>query len=163
EKVRNDTKDSAFQHESVLHTFICPMKVATVGRKKGLLEPASHDLWVVDERLTFAEYFSSDVAFEELAKEFESKDRPDLVIFDHVHRLREADDSSKILLIEFKRPGRRNYNDDENPQLQVERYIRKLQSGDQMDVRGRLISFNTDTIFYFYIVADCVGAMNEWT
>jgi hypothetical protein len=32
-----------------------------------------------------------------------------------------------------------------------------------MDVRGRPIAFNTDTIFYCYIVADCVGAINEWT
>lgn len=163
EKVRNDSKDSAFQHESVLHTFICPMRVATVGRKKGMVEPTSHDLWVLDERLTFAEYFSSDVAFDDLAEEFKSKDRPDLAIFDHVHGLREAGDSSKILLVEFKRPGRRSYSDDENPQLQVERYIRKLQSGIEMDVRGRPISFNTNTVFYCYIVADCIGAIDEWT
>jgi hypothetical protein len=163
EKVRNDSKDSAYQTENVLHTFICPMQVATVGRRKGLIEPASHDLWVVDERLTFANYFSSDVAFDDLAVEFQSKDRPDLAIFDHVHGLREADDSSKILLIEFKRPGRKSYEDHENPQLQVERYIRKLQSGNQMDVAGRPISFNQNTVFYCYIVADCVGAMNEWT
>jgi hypothetical protein len=163
EKVRNDAKDSAYQHESVLHNFICPMRVATVGRKKNLIEPASHDLWIVDERLTFAQYFSSDISFDDLTKEFKSADRPDLAIFDHVHGLREADDSSKILLIEFKRPGRTRYKDDENPQLQVERYIRSLQSGQHVDVRGRPISFNTNTIFYCYIVADCVGAMNEWT
>lgn len=163
EKVRNDTKDSAFQHESVLHTFICPMGIATVGRRKGLVEPASHDLWVVDERLTFAEYFSSDVAFDDLAKEFKSRERPDVAIFDYVHGLRESDDSSKIILVEFKRPGRTSYEAHENPQLQVERYIRRLQSGEEMDVRGRPIAFNMDAIFYCYIVADCVGSMHEWT
>jgi hypothetical protein len=129
QKVRNVATGSAFQKESVLHTFICPMRIATVGHRKGLIEPASHDLWVIDERLTFAEYFSSDVAFDDLAKEFKSKERPDLVIFDHIHGLREADDSSRILLIEFKRPGRTSYSDNENPQHQIERYIRKLQSG----------------------------------
>jgi hypothetical protein len=139
------------------------MRVATVGRRKDLIEPASHDLWVVDERLTFAEYFSSDVSFDDLAKEFKSKDRPDLAIFDHVHGLREADDSSKILLIEFKRPGRTSYDDSENPQLQVQRYVRRLQSGEQFDVRGRPIAFNTNTIFYCFIIADIVGPMNEWT
>lgn len=163
QKVRNESTDSAFQHESVLHSFICPMRIATVGRKRELVEPASHDLWVVDERLTFAEYFSSDVSFDDLAEKFKSKERPDLAIFDRVHGLREADDSSKILLIEFKRPGRSSYDDNENPQLQVERYIRRLQSGEQLDVRGRPIAFNTNTIFYCYIVADMVGRMNEWT
>lgn len=163
EKVRNVAKDSAFQHESMLHTFICPMRVATVGRKRGQIQPASHDLWVVDERLTFAEYFSSDVAFDDLAGEFESKERPDVAIFDHVHGLRESDDSSRILLIEFKRPGRTAYADHENPQLQIERYIRKLQSGQEIDVRGRPIAFNTDAIFYCYIIADMVGRMHDWT
>ncbi len=163
EKVRNDTKDSAYQNESVLHTFICPMRVATVGRHKGQVEPTSHDLWVVDERLTFAQYFSSDVSFDELAKEFDSADRPDLAIFDHVHGLREADDSSKILLIEFKKPGRKQYASGENPQQQVERYIRTLQRGSQMDVRGRPIRFNENTVFYCYIVADCIGEMDDWT
>lgn len=163
EKVRNDVKDSSYQPESVLHTFICPMQIATVGRKKGQVEPSSHDLWVVDERLTFSQYFSSDVSFNDLAKEFESNERPDLAIFDHVHGLREAEDSSKILLVEFKRPGRKNYDANENPQHQVEKYIRSLQSGKQVDVRGRPITFNQNTIFYCYIVADCVGQMDEWT
>jgi hypothetical protein len=163
EKVRNDAKDSAYQHESVLHNFICPMRVATVGRKKNLIEPASHDLWIVDERLTFAQYFSSDVSFDDLAEEFKNRDRPDLAVFDHVHGLREADDSSKILLIEFKRPGRTTYDDSEDPRLQIERYIRTLQSGTRFDVRGRPIAFNTNTIFYCYVVADPVGKMHEWT
>jgi hypothetical protein len=163
EKVRNLSTDSAFQNESVLHTFICPMRVATVGRRKGLIEPTSHDLWVVDKTLTFAEYFSSDVAFNDLAEQFASRDRPDLAIFDHVHSLRESDDTSRILLVEFKRPGRTSYDASENPQLQIERYIRKLQSGQEMDVRGRPIAFNTDTIFYCYIIADIVGPLNEWT
>jgi len=66
-------------------------------------------------------------------------------------------------LIEFKRPGRTQYQDSENPQLQVERYIRSLQSGTKVDVRGRPIAFSADTVFYCYIVADCVGPMNEWT
>jgi hypothetical protein len=139
------------------------MRVATIGRKKDQIEPASHDLWVVDERLTFAQYFSSDISFDELAKDFESADRPDVVIFDHVHGLREADDSSKILLIEFKKPGRKQYREDENPQLQIERYIRTLQSGKQTDIRGRPIAFNANTIFYCFIIADCVGPMHDWT
>jgi hypothetical protein len=163
ERVRNDAKDSAYQRESVLHTFICPMRVATVGRKKEQVEPVSHDLWIVDERLTFAEYFSSDTSFDELAKEFKSTDRPDLAIFDHVHGLRESGESSKILLVEFKRPGRKQYASDENPQHQVERYIRTLQSGASLDVRGRPIAFNANTVFHCYIVADCIGAMDEWT
>jgi hypothetical protein len=32
-----------------------------------------------------------------------------------------------------------------------------------MDVSGRPIAFNTEAIFYCYIVADNIGAMHEWT
>ena len=70
-------------------------------------------LWIVDERLTFARYFSSDVGFSKLSQEFESDERPDVLIFDYVHGLRSAAGASKVLLVEFKRPGRTSYNDDE--------------------------------------------------
>ena len=85
------------------------------------------------------------------------------MIFDYVHGLRQTDGSSKVLLIEFKRPGRNNYSEDENPQQQVERYVRRLQSGKLKDVRGRPITLNQNTIFYCYIVADIIGRMDEWT
>lgn len=82
------------------------------GRRTGTGElsfkPTSHELWVIDERLNFAQYFSSDVSFGEMAKAYESEDRPDLLIFDRVLGLRQSDLASKILLVEFKRPGRRS-------------------------------------------------------
>jgi hypothetical protein len=67
------------------------------------------------------------------------------------------------LLVEFKRPGRTSYRDDENPQLQVERYIRNLQSGMLADVKGRPIKLDSSTVFYCFIVADIVGKLDEWT
>ena len=164
EKVRDDARDSAYQTEDILHSFICPLRISTseIGQKK--VEPAtSHDLWIIDERLTFAQYFSSDVEFRKLSEDTESSERPDVLIFDYVHGLRATDGASKVLLVEFKRPGRTSYNDDENPQLQVERYVRRLQSGVLLDVRGRPIRLDNSTIFYCFIVADIVGKLNDWT
>lgn len=164
QKVRDDTRDSAYQREDLLHSFICPVRVNTIydhGRR--VEAAASHDLWIVDERLTFAQYFSSDVSFSSLADAVSSEDRPDVLIFDHVHGLRQKEQPSKVLLIEFKKPGRREYDDNENPQLQVERYVRQLQSGELSDVRGRPIQLDKSTIFYCFIVADIVGKLNDWT
>lgn len=162
-KVSVEVKDSSYQREEALHSFICPMRVATVGKSAEVTEAASHELWIVDERLTFARYFSSDVPFDELAKSYESQERPDLLVFDRVHGLREAEDSAKVLLVEFKRPGRKDYDDSENPQLQVERYVKKLLSGSAQDVDGRPVRLSKDTVFYCYIIADRVGKMDEWT
>jgi len=164
EKVRDDDRDSAYQREDILHSFICPLRVNTVQGDGRKVEAAtSHDLWIVDERLTFARYFSSDVDFNTLAKTIESDERPDVLIFDYVHGLRQTDSASKVLLVEFKRPGRTSYAGDENPQLQVERYIRRLQGGGLSDVRGRPVQLNDQTIFHCFIVADIVGKLDEWT
>ena len=162
EKVRDDTRDSSYQREEILHSFICPLQVNTIGSRQ--IEPAaSHDLWIVDERLTFAQYFSSDVAFSVLSEKAESRERPDVLIFDRVHGLQQANDFSKVLLIEFKRPGRNVYKDSDNPQFQVEGYVKKLQGGGVVDWKGRPIPLDENTIFYCYIVADIVGKMDEWT
>jgi hypothetical protein len=165
EKVRDDSRDSAYQREDILHSFICPLKINNVSEGKARrVEPsASHDLWIVDERLTFAEYFSSDVEFNALVEEFDSEERADVLIFDYVHGLRQTDEPSKVLLVEFKRPGRTSYAENENPQFQVERYVQRLQSGKLTDVRGRPIKLDQNTIFYCYIVADIVGKLDDWT
>lgn len=164
QKVRDDTRDSSYQREDVLHSFICPLRVNTLddGTKR-VVPAASHDLWIVDERLTFAQYFSSDEEFSNLSAAIESDDRPDILIFDYVHGLRQVEEPSKVLLVEFKRPGRTNYADDENPQLQVERYVRRLQAGTMRDVKGRPIKLDDRMVFYCFIVADIVGKLDEWT
>lgn len=148
------------QLEESLHKFICPMRVKS---ERTNLEVTGHDLWIIDERLTFAKYFSSDVSFERLLEEGGSGDRPDLLIFDKVHGLRQRQDPSKVLIVEFKRPGRTDYNSDENPQFQVERYLAQLLSGNVTDIDGRPVHLGDDTQFYCYIVADRLGRMRDWT
>ena len=163
DKVKIDTKDSSYQREDVLHSFICPMQINGLSDDATKIVPSTHDLWIIDERLTLAEYFSSDVSFDEIDKKYKSTERPDLMIFDHVHGLRQSEDSSKVLLVEFKRPGRSQYRDDENPHLQIQRYVKRLLTCQERDVRGRRIKISSDTIFYCFIIADCVGHLAEWT
>ncbi len=164
EKVRDDTRDSSYQREDILHSFICPLRVNTIedGTKK-VESASSHDLWIIDERLTFAQYFSSDVEFSTLSQALESDERPDVLIFDYVHGLRQTEEPSKVLLVEFKRPGRTSYADNENPQSQVERYVRQLQRGGLNDVKGRPIKLDDRTVFHCFIVADIVGKLDDWT
>lgn len=162
-KVRDDARDSAYQREDILHSFICPLRVNTLSDGRQIEAASSHDLWIVDERLTFAQYFSSDIEFTSLAEVATGQDRPDVLIFDYVHGLRQSDSPSKVLLVEFKRPGRKDYKDEENPHLQVERYVRKLLSGELSDVKGRPIKLDQNTIFYCFIIADILGKLDEWT
>ena len=91
------------------------------------------------------------------------KDRPDLVVFDRVHGLRQKPGDSRVLLVEFKRPTRRAFPDDEHPIEQIQGYVEKLQSGHLSDVNGRPIKLGDDAIFNCFIVADIVGKMDTWT
>ena len=164
EKVRADTKDSSYQREDVLHSFICPIRVETLTEGGSQFSAgSSHDLWIVDERLTFAQYFSSDVEFSKISETMDSDERADVLVFDYVHGLRQTEEPSKVLLVEFKRPGRTSYNADENPQFQIERYVKQLQSGNLTDIKGRPIKLDGNTIFYCFIVADIVGKMDDWS
>lgn len=138
EKVRDDARDSSYQREELLHSFICPLRVNTLESGTKKVEPASsHDLWIVDERLTFAQYFSSDTEFPTLSGAMVSEDRPDVLVFDYVHGLRQTDEPSKVLLVEFKRPGRTSYAEHENPQHQIQRYLKRLLEGGLVDVKGQ--------------------------
>jgi len=161
-KIKTDDRDASYQREDVLHTFICPMKINLLTGDPEV-EAATHDLWIVDERLTFAQYFSSDVSFDQLSAYYKSEERPDLLLFDRVHGLRQTESTSKVLLIEFKRPGRKQYGEGDDPRLQVERYIKRLQTGQELDVRGRPVRIGKDTVFYCFVVADRIGRMEEWT
>jgi len=128
QKVRDDSREGAYQREDILDSFICPVRISTMSGRGRRVEPAaSHELWTMDERLAFAQYFSSDTEFSVLAEAADSAERPDVLFFDYVHGLRQKEQPSKVLLVEFKKPGRR-CADDENPHLQVERYVRQLQS-----------------------------------
>ncbi|WP_050574878.1 ATP-binding protein [Sinorhizobium medicae] len=164
EKVKDESHTVNYQREDVLHSFICPVRVNNIpGAGRKLEASSSHDLWIIDERLTFAEYFSSDMEFHKLSSLAEGDERPDVLIFDQVHGLRQKGDTSKVMLVEFKRPGRKDYDYDENPQQQVEGYVRKLLTNTLDDVRGRPIKLDNKTVFYCYIVADIVGKLDAWT
>ena len=166
QKVRDNVSDGSYQNEAVLHSFTCPMKVETASPDAGdnrKVTASPHDLWVIDERLTFAQYFSSDMPFSKLSEESDSGERPDVLIFDRVHGLSPTSELSKILLIEFKKPGREKYKDHEHPQQQIEGYIRELQSGKLTDVKGRPIQLDENTAFHCFIVADIIGQLDTLT
>lgn len=166
QRIGNSSKDSSYQKEDILHSFICPMKVSTIDGGDVKFGPSpSHDLWIIDERLTFAEYFSSDVKLEKIAKGVQSKKRPDILIFDQIYGLKQEgeEEIKKVLLIEFKRPRRSEYKDNENPIQQVQNYIKELQNSSFYDYKGKPIKLKENTIFYCFIIADILGKMEDWT
>ncbi|MGE0109049.1 MAG: ATP-binding protein [Bdellovibrionales bacterium] len=152
------SSDSDYELESTLHNFICPIRI-----KSSRVEAASHDLWIIDERLTFSRTFSSDMPFQEILEVSQNGDRADLLVFDNAYGLRHGNSDPYVLVVEFKRPGRQTYKDDENPQFQIEKYIREMQTNNAVDIDGRPIRLSPNTRFHCFLVADRRGKLADWT
>lgn len=150
--------DGKYQIEKNIHELIFPLRQTS--NDFNVFE--KQNLWMIDERLSYHEYLASDQPLASLENiETDSFDRPDLVVFNEAifnKAIAFADGEnqpySSIVIIEFKRPGRDGYRDQENPISQVTNYIDKINSGRHHDRRGRVINLPKDTPFYAYIICD---------
>lgn len=68
---------------------------------------------------------------------------------------------SSVVIIEFKRPMRKGYSEDENPINQVLGYINKIQEGNTTDKEGRLIPISKNIPFYAYIICDLTPKIRD--
>jgi hypothetical protein len=105
------------------------------------------------------------VSFQTLLAESQSGDRPDVFIFDRLHGLgiKTYEPLTRAMLVEFKKPGRRDYEERYSPLNQVSRYLSDLAGGNiESFDRGR-IRVAPDCVFYCYIVADIVGNLDVHT
>jgi hypothetical protein len=142
-----------FEKEAAIHNLIFPM-----GKEhqtdKGL---TSNNLWLLDERLTYADYIASDRPLNQHKVLFEVTDRdePDVVCYFNLGFSTEDPAEGRlrtVVLVEFKRPGpvaRRV----ENPAEQVLRYVDKIRAG-FFNENGQKIKGDEGTRFYCYIVCD---------
>ena len=122
---------------------------------------------MIDERLSYHTYLASDKFFSTLKYIEVSEnpdDRPDILIFSNAFAFVEEKDPpyNSITIIEFKKPERDNYidNDDsKNPVDQVERYIEDLLNGKVTNRKGRTINITKETPFYVYIISDLTPSL----
>ena len=144
--------------EAALHSLICPMGVDSVN-----MDFEQHNLWMVDDRLAFFAYFNSDRSLARYTS-LDSKDRPDIAFFyETCFAWRgEGDVSNTVVLIEFKIPGRDNYNGNDNPVRQVSDYVRQLRSGDLVNTKGRIPPRRLrEAAYHCYIIADITPTLER--
>ncbi len=165
-RVREGGSDD-FHLERTLHSFICPMNVR--GDDPTKLEGNSHELWIVDERLAFTRAFSSDKRLDDVLAATGSADRPDLFLWDLAHGLGstepdqpDAVDMSEplrtVMVVEFKKPGRRTYNGAKDQiEQQITRYLAQLKDGEIESFGRTRVRIAKDCVFHCYVIADIVG------
>ncbi|MCS2893675.1 ATP-binding protein [Parabacteroides faecis] len=143
--------------ESEMHNLIFPMI-----KDDRQVEYEDHNLWLLDERFNFTQYIASD----EVISKVDHKE-PDLAIFYEsglFYRNGENAITSPIAIVEFKRPKRTNYPDDENPITQALRYAGKILAGryEMPDGLEEVIINPNVTPVYIYIVCDIVPKIEEF-
>lgn len=142
-----------YELEDTVHSIIYPTKTTS-----NEIDYNNQNLWILDERLSFYTFLSSDKALNTI-KDFEggSKDRPDLMIFNNPITYIEGDEApfNSVVLVEFKRPMRKGYDEyTDNPIVQLYDYVRDIRKGKKLTTDGRTYDISEHTRFYCYLVCD---------
>lgn len=142
--------------ESFLHELIFPMRVTD----EDVLYD-SHNLWLIDERLTYSTYLSSDIS---LGKDADRK-RPDILCLSSPVLVTNEENTGRefnsVSIFELKRPMRDDYSESENPIDQLLEYIEKLQEGKVRDANGRQVSIGSKTRIFLYAVCDVTDSLRK--
>ncbi len=152
--------DGKYRREGRIHNIIFPR-----GKTSDEVLFEDHNLWLVDERLVFHAFLSSDKPIKRIAiLDNSSKKEPDILVFDKTFVFSEARDVpfSSITIVEFKKPQRNDYSETENPFTQVAKYIDDIRAGKARTVSGRPIPIPQNLPFYCYIVCDITPNLKEW-
>lgn len=153
-------EDSKYQLEDYVHNLVFPMRRTSddIGYDK-------HNLWIIDEKLSYHYYLASDIKLKNMGViNVGSDDRPDIIVMNNPVMITNQEDSplNSVVIIEFKRPMRNKYNeDDDNPINQVYKYVRKIRSGQELDKNGRPVCVHDQTQFYPYVIADLTPKLIE--
>ena len=150
----NDT--GAYSSEGVVHDIIFPRKDDTEITSFG-----DHNLWIVDERLNFTTYVSSDVPLDG-----KNTERPDLLIYNKRVLFRGDNEASNpITIFEFKKPQRDDFvnpSSQEDPVQQIVRYVNNIRDGKYKTPEGRKMLVAENTPFYGYVVCDLTPKVEAW-
>lgn len=151
--------DGTMKHyaEEALHKFVVPMRIDNHD-----VHIDDHNLWIVDDKLTYYEHWASDKQMKSIIRGG-SLDRPDAILFGGRTVYHRPGTDQPVVIIEFKKPARNDYNDDENPFTQIYGYIEELRSGKVYDREGGMIQeVDSNTPFFCYIIADITPKLRSW-
>lgn len=147
-----------FRDEEVLHEIFFPMR-----QESSDVPEHRHNLWLIDERLAYHDYLASDMRFVDQHRSpivVESEDRPDVIAyrafgsFDTPHALHPSRSKASISIVEFKKPERTNYPEDDNPVDQVLGYIERIREGKARGPDGATIDDVDPTVpFFCHVIA----------
>lgn len=149
-------KEGKYSSEGLMHDIIFPRK-----KNSEIIEYEQQNLWIIDERLNFTTYLSSDVPLKG------NSDRPDIINYGQRVAFRGDNvKSNPITIFEFKKPGEEGFINPsawkKDPVDQIKRYVTKIRKGEFTTPDGRNIQVTENTPFYGYIICEISKKVEEW-
>lgn len=147
-----DSDQKKYYKEEYVHELIVPIRSSSEE-----LDYNQHNLWILDDRLAFYTFFKSDKPFSTFVEGVSSTKEPDIaVVFERSLAFQREGRDEPVIIVEFKRPGRDNYDGNSSPVAQVLDYVDLFRSGTAIkDRSGRLIKpISPSTRFICFVVAD---------
>jgi hypothetical protein len=140
--------------EEVVHRLVFPMQATN-----GDTPYNEQNLWMIDERLTYHSFIASDKQLRSLETlKTKSAQRGDIVVFDEKIVFSDVNPAehpiNSITTIEFKRPGRDNYTDADNPLAQAFKLVEEIRNS-EFQIKGRPVPVsNKDIPASLYCICD---------
>lgn len=156
--------DGNYAREKSIHQLIMPL-----GTDSSDVPLNNCNLWLLDERLAFHDYLSSDKPLKSMPiLETDSMKEPDLCCLQISDQPILINDSEKlplasITIVEFKRPMRNDMNNksDKDPIDQCLNYVELIRDGKAHTSKGRPIPKAENVPAFCYIIADITSSIEK--
>lgn len=155
-------KDGKYSREDAIHSLIIPMRTDS-----NEVAADGSNLWIIDERLAFHDYLASDKTLKSMPiTGSQSTKEPDILATRLIDLPVLAAEGQKlplpsIVVVEIKRPMRKDTAEDKNPIQQCLDYVKRIRAGGVLTATGRPIPPTQDPPAFCYIIADLTGKMIE--
>ncbi|MBA4760153.1 ATP-binding protein [Sphingosinicella sp.] len=158
EGLRRFTDEMKMSAEDAVHQLIFPRNSDTTETKY-----YQHNLWLLDERLSFVSYASSDRTLHGGRRSAGDK-VVDIAFYDEIF-VAGGDGTSAVMIVEFKKPGRNDYSfgaDGRDPIKQINDTVRQIRErGSFVTKDGATITVSPTTQITAYVVADLEPSLRK--
>jgi hypothetical protein len=142
-------EDGKFNKEKYIHGLIYPMQATSADT-----DYDTHNLWLIDEKLSYCNFISSDVSFDNDPKQ----ERADILMLDSPVAVSDGQNDNSvydtIIIFELKKPTLNNYTVSNNPIDQLYSYVEKIRMHKAKDKFHREIKVSESTKYYLYALCD---------
>lgn len=150
--------DDDYETEARVHDLIAPRK-----SNSETIKLETHSLWLIDERLPYYYYFNSDLPLSQQIEGSDDLRRPDISLSDVASAFEQRGSNEPFIIVEFKRPGRDNYNSKDDPIKQCLDYVIEMRDGRKLTNSDGSwnSSIHENTLFYCYVIADITPTLRR--